>query len=222
MTRFILASQSPRRWELLSLCGYPFQVMAANVDETIIDIAEPSENTIKTAQLKAKAVANNSFVIDGDRVIIIAADTVVVLDKQMLGKPSGAAEAHSMLLALRGRDHLVYTGLALLDLGTGKEVTAVHAARVHMRSYTDQEINRYVNSGDPLDKAGAYAIQHPRFRPVASLDGCYLGVMGLSVCQLLDQLRRTLEVPILADMTTLYKAHHHYPCPLLAELGPQA
>jgi MAF protein len=221
MARFILASQSPRRQELLSLCGYPFQVMAANVDETIVDIADPSENTIMTAQLKAEAVANNLPKTDGDREIVIAADTIVVLEKHMLGKPADDEEAQSMLEALRDREHKVYTGLALIDLRTGMEVTAVHAARVRMRSYTDQEIKRYIASGDPLDKAGAYAIQHPQFQPVALLDGCYLGVMGLSVCQLLDQLSG-LNVPFLADMNVLHKSHHRFPCPLLAKLGPLA
>jgi len=195
--------------------------MAANVDETTINIADPAQNTIMTAQLKAEAIANNLSITTGNRVIVIAADTIVALDKHMLGKPAGGDEAQSMLQALRDRDHKVYTGLALIDLRTGVEVTAFHAAEIHMRPYTDQEIERYVASGDPLDKAGAYAIQHPQFRPAASLDGCYLGVMGLSVCQLLDQLNR-LEVPFLADMNILHKAHNGYPCPLLAKLVPLA
>lgn len=221
MTRFILASQSPRRRKLLSLCGYPFQVMAANVDETAVNIADPSENTINTARLKAGAIANNLIDPGEDHTIIIAADTIITLQDQMLGKPVDAAEAHSMLRVLRNREHRVYTGLFLIDLITGQELTAVHAAKVHMRPYTDSEIERYVASGDPLDKAGAYAIQHPQFQPVDNLDGCYLGVMGLSVCQLLQQLNK-LEVPLLADMQAVKQAHNHYPCPLLDELNLRA
>jgi septum formation protein len=221
MIHFILASQSPRRRELLSLCGYPFLVMAADVDETTIDLADPSENTIMTAKLKAEAIIDTLVKPDGDRVIVIAADTIVALKNHMLGKPADAAEAKFMLQVLRTQDHKVHTGLAVVDLGTGKELTAVHTARVHMRPYTNYEIEHYVASGDPFDKAGAYAIQHPQFQPVSLLDGCYLGVMGLSVCQLLEQLRK-LEVPFLADMHALNRAHNGFSCPLLAELDSDA
>lgn len=221
MVHLILASQSPRRRELLSLCGYPFQVLAAAVDETSVDIPDPSTNTIRTARLKAEVIANRLPRSGGQRVIIIAADTIVALENQMLGKPADSAEARRMLRALRGREHKVYTGMVLLDLGTEAEVTAVHAASVQMRPYTNQEIERYIASGDPLDKAGAYAIQHPQFKPVAALDGCFLGVMGFSVCQFLLQLSK-FDLPILADMTALKEAHNHTFCPLLAELSPQA
>ena len=221
MIEFILASQSPRRRDLLSLCAYPFQVMAANVDETIVDIPDPAHNTINTAQLKAEAIANNQPATGSKRVIVVAADTTVVLQNQMLGKPADTGEARHMLRALRGLEHKVYTGMVLIDVGTGQEVSAVHAASVFMRPYTDQEIDRYIASGDPMDKAGAYAIQHPQFRPVAFLDGCYLGVMGLTVCQLLLQLQQ-FNVPLLADINALREAHNDYPCPLLQELSLQA
>ena len=218
MIRFILASQSPRRRDLLSLCGYPFQVMVSAVDEAIVDHPNPAENSLQTAQLKAQAIVNRLPKTESKRVIIVAADTTVALDGQMLGKPADAAEATSMLKALRDRDHQVHTGMALVDPAAGKEATAVHTASVTMRSYTDHEIERYIASGDPMDKAGAYAIQHPQFRPVTSLDGCYLGVMGLSVCQLL-QLLGQLDVPLMADLDALAKAHDHYPCSLLSKSG---
>ena len=221
MIEFILASQSPRRRELLSLCGYPFQVMAADVDETIVHIPDPAENTIKTAQLKAEAIANNQSETGTGRVIIVAADTTVALENQMLGKPADPGEARRMLRVLRGIEHKVYTGMVLIEVETREEITGVHAASVFLRHYTDKEIDRYIASGDPLDKAGAYAIQHPRFRPADSLNGCYLGVMGLSVCQLLLLLRE-FNVPLLADINALKDAHNHYPCPLLSELSPQA
>jgi septum formation protein len=221
VTYIILASQSPRRRELLSLCGYPFQVMAAVVDETVVDIPDPAENTILTAQLKADAITNRLPQTAADQTIIVAADTIVALDNQMLGKPADAREAESMLRALRGREHEVHTGMVLVDTGTGVTVSAVHTATVHMRPYTDSEISRYIASRDPLDKAGAYAIQHPQFRPVSSLDGCYLGVMGFSICQLLRKLQ-SFDVPLLANMEALTKAHKDYPCPILADLTLQA
>lgn len=218
MTRFVLASQSPRRRELLSLCGYPFQVIVAAVDEASVDHPDPAENSLQTAQLKAQAVIDRLLNKETERVIIVAADTIVSLDGHMLGKPADAAEATYMLKGLRDRDHKVHTGMILVDLETGKEATAVHTASVFMRSYTDHEIESYVASGDAMDKAGAYAIQHPQFRPVTTLDGCYLGVMGLSVCQLL-QLLHQLDVPTLADLRSLAEAHEHYPCPLLRQSG---
>jgi septum formation protein len=221
MIRFILASQSPRRRDLLSLCGYPFQVMVSEVDETTVDHPNPAENSLQTAQLKAQAIISRLPTAETRRAIIVAADTTVALDGQMLGKPTDAAEATNMLKALRGRDHQVHTGMALVDPVTDKEATAVHTALVTMRSYTDHEIERYIATGDPMDKAGAYAIQHPQFRPVTLLDGCYLGVMGLSVCQLL-QLLGQLDVPLMADLDALAEAHDHYPCPLLSKSGAYA
>jgi MAF protein len=221
MIEFILASQSPRRRELLSLCGYPFQVMVADVDETIVDIPDPAQNTIKTAQLKAEAIAAHQSETGTKRLIVLAADTIVALENQMLGKPAGPGEARHMLRLLRGMEHKVYTGMVLIEVGTREEITSVHAASVFMRPYTHKEIDRYIASGDPLDKAGAYAIQHPRFRPVDSLNGCYLGVMGLSVCQLLLLLRQ-FDVPLLADINALRDAHNHHPCPLLEELSAKA
>ncbi len=217
MVRFILASQSPRRRELLSLAGYPYRVMVAAVDETIIDHPDPAENTIQTAQLKARAIAKRHSAVETEREIVIGADTTVALDNEMLGKPAGDSEARRMLVALRGRYHWVHTGVALLDLATGREITGVHSARVIMRPYSDQEIDRYIATGDPLDKAGAYAIQHPQFRPVSRLDGCYLGVMGISICHLLQLLTR-LQIPLQADLRALEMAHHHYACPLLANI----
>ncbi len=217
MIRFILASQSPRRRELLALTGYPFQVMVADVDETIIDHPDPARNSLQTAQLKATAVVDRCPNVKDGRVIVIAADTTVALKGRLFGKPSDTAEAALMLQTLRDRDHEVHTGMALVDLGTSQEVTAVHTAFVTMRPYTNQEMKRYVDSGDPLDKAGAYAIQHPQFRPVSALDGCFLGVMGLSVCQLLQQLER-LNVPPIADQDALAAAHGSYPCPIQGQL----
>lgn len=217
MVRFVLASQSPRRRQLLDLAGYPFEVTAVQVDETSIDHPDPAENTLLTARLKAQALAGIRHSAQNDPAIVIAADTTVALEDQLMGKPVDAFEARRMLVALRDRQHWVHTGLVLLDLTTGRELSGVHSAAVTMRPYSDQEIEDYVSTGDPLDKAGAYGIQHPQFRPVSDLQGCYLGVMGLSVCHLLQMLD-DLGVPLLADGIALEQAHQHFPCPLLARL----
>lgn len=214
--RFLLASQSPRRRELLGLAGFPFQVQVAGVDEALVTIPDPAQNSIDTARLKAETIAAQPPEAHGEHLIIVAADTTVALDGAMLGKPSSAADARRMLLALRGRAHQVHTGMALFDLASGRELTAVHSATVTMRPYSDREITQYIASGDPLDKAGAYAIQHPRFRPAAALDGCFLGVMGFCLCQFLCALDQ-LAVPRRADFSALRRAHQGYACPYLGE-----
>jgi MAF protein len=217
-TRFILASQSPRRRQLLALLGYPFEVVVSGVDEDVHLSAGPATYVLRTAQQKAEAVAQLiAAPPDATRPIIIAADTTVALDGTILGKPADDEEARQMLMALRGRTHDVHTGLCLVEAGGGREVAAVHSTLVTMRDYSAAEIDVYVASGDPLDKAGAYAIQHAAFSPVAALDGCYLNVVGLSLCGLILLLRE-LGVPCRASRATLLAAHDGYPCPLFERI----
>lgn len=215
MIHLILASQSPRRQQLIKLTGYPYHCIAAGVDEESVTHPDPAVNVVQTAQLKARTitgqVSRNELL--ADHKLLVAADTTVALAGTMLGKPASPAEARQMLRELRGRTHEVHTGLVVVDLANKRQVGGVHTAIVAMRNYSDQEIEAYVASGDPLDKAGAYAIQHPGFRPVAHLEGCYLGVVGLSVCHLLQCLIE-LEVPLAADFTALHQAHQGYTCPL--------
>ena len=213
MARFVLASQSPRRRELIGLCGYPFDTIAAEVDENSVSDPDPVLDCIQTARLKAEAILNQIYSSQQERPIIVAADTIVAFDGQILGKPRDATDAKQMLTTLRGRTHDVHTGVMIIDVDSGREVMGSHTAVVKMRPYTDQEISAYVASGDPLDKAGAYAIQHPVFRPVEQLNGCYLGVMGLSICHLL-QLLRQIDLPFQAELATLEAAHQRYECPL--------
>ncbi len=187
--RLILASASPRRQELLRLLGIVFDVRPAAVEERRRPNEPPAALATRLSREKARAVARE------EQGLVLAADTVVALDGQVLGKPRTAAEARTMLQALRGRWHTVYTGVTLVaawqeDETSWKEHTFVDAARVHMRSYTDAEIEAYLASGDPFDKAGAYAIQHPDFRPVDAVDGCWATVMGLPVARVLDLLAR--------------------------------
>lgn len=177
--QWILASASPRRQELLSLFGRPFQVMPADVDETNHRTVPAEDFAHRLSQAKARAAA--SRVETG---LVIACDTIVVLDGRILGKPASPAEARDMLMALRGRPHQVMTAVTVLDAAGGEERSACDITQVWMRSYTEQEVEGYVASGDPMDKAGAYAIQHAGFQPVAAVQGCYASVMGLPLCLL--------------------------------------
>lgn len=215
MKALILASQSPRRRALVQLLGYPIQLTTADVDEESITLPDPALNALATTRLKAEAIAARPEWRNG-RGLLLAADTNVALGDRILGKPHDAAEADAMLRSLRGRQHHVHTGVVLIDLHSGAEVSGVHSARVTMRDYSDAEIAAYVATGDPLDKAGAYAIQHPAFRPVRELHGCYLGVMGLSLCQTLELLQQIGE-PVHADLAAIHAAHAGYTCPLLAD-----
>jgi MAF protein len=220
MARFILASQSPRRRELLGLCGYPFETMAADVDENSVSDPDPAQDCIQTARLKAEAILNQICLPQRERTIIVAADTIVAIDGQILGKPEDATDAKQMLSALRDRTHDVHTGVMIIDVDSGREVLGSHTAVVKMRRYTEQEMSAYIASGDPLDKAGAYAIQHPIFRPVEQLNGCYLGVMGLSICHLL-QLLRQIDLPFQAELASLETAHQRNECPLYDNIAQE-
>jgi len=170
----VLASASPRRRELLAALGLPFVIAVAEVDECQQPGELPAALVQRLSRAKASAVALRHP--DG---VIVAADTVVVLDGAVLGKPADAEDAARMLRALRGRAHLVYSAVTALDATTGREATELCESRVWMRDYGDAEIGAYVATSDPLDKAGAYAIQHRGFAPVARIEGCYASVMGL-------------------------------------------
>jgi septum formation protein len=180
----ILASNSPRRRQLLALTGIPFIVLVADVDESQRANEKPADYVLRLAETKARAVPANA-----DQVIL-AADTTVVDGLDILGKPMDEAEAAVMLKRLRGHAHQVYTGIALLRKSDGLLHTDLCVTDVPMRAYSDEEIRDYVATGDPLDKAGAYAIQHPGFHPVARVDGCFASVMGLPVCHVILQMRK--------------------------------
>jgi len=158
--------------------------MAATVDEDSVRHPDPRKNVVETAHLKARAIAGQF-----PDAIIIAADTTVAIDGQMLGKPADVDEATKTIRRLRGREHQVYTGMVLCHTRSERLKTAVCSTSVVMRAYSDEEIERYVRSGDPFDKAGAYAIQHAGFSPVARIRGCYTNVVGLALCDLCVILR---------------------------------
>jgi len=186
--RWTLASASPRRRELLSLFGRPFEVLPADIDETNHGDAPADEFVQALSRAKARVAAQKAA--SG---LVIACDTIVVLDGRVLGKPGSPAEAREMLRALRGRPHQVMTAVTVLDAAGGQELAACDVTEVWMRPYADAEIEEYVASGDPMDKAGAYAIQHAGFRPVEAVQGCYASVMGLPLCLLYRLLRQVGE-----------------------------
>ena len=184
--RLVLASGSPRRREIMESAGLRFEVERPGVPEGPPAAGERAENYARRmARDKASAVSARL-----ERGTILGADTVVVLDGAMLGKPGSAREAVEMLRRLRGRDHCVTTGLAAVDSKTGRMETSAVTSTVYMRRYGDDEIADYVASGEPFDKAGAYGVQDTQFSPAERVEGCYLNVVGLPLCRAADLLSR--------------------------------
>jgi septum formation protein len=175
----ILASASPRRRQLLALMGVSFQVVASDVDEVIVQGEAPQESARRLSIAKAEAVAELY-----PKALIIAADTLVVLDDDVLGKPTSPSSAFDMLARLRNRQHIVYSGLTVMDTEHARRCSQVARTPVTMRDYSTDEMRQYIATGDPMDKAGAYALQHTAFNPVACLEECYANVMGLPMCHL--------------------------------------
>lgn len=186
MKELILASASPRRWELLKQIGLEFRTLVCPVDETPLPGLSPFELVQLLAVRKAMAVAGT--LDDG---IVIGADTVVVWHGQVLGKPSGEEDAVEMLRRLQGDVHEVYTGVALVDAGTGKVLVDHEKTRVFFRAIDEDEIRRYVATGEPLDKAGAYAVQGLGAIFVKGLEGCYTNVVGLPLARLAEMLKQS-------------------------------
>ncbi len=174
---FVLASTSPRRRELIKLFGLEFKFVSVEVDESPRVSESARELVERLSYAKAEQAAK-----ENQGALVIAADTVVALDDEILGKPIDLRDAERMLKLLRGRDHTVYSGLTAIR--GNRQWTQIAPTTVRMRDYTDAEIAAYVASSDPLDKAAAYAIQHDSFHPVAQIDGCQANVMGLPLCHL--------------------------------------
>ncbi len=148
----------------------------------------PAKRRESTCCAWQRSKARKSAESADDEQLVIAADTSVVDAGEILGKPVDEADAVRMLKRLRGHTHQVYTGLALLRVSDGRLLTDLTVTDVPMRNYSDEEIEAYVRTGDPFDKAGAYGIQHPDFQPVETLNGCFASVMGLPLCRLADLL----------------------------------
>ena len=186
----VLASQSPRRAELLRQAGIPFVVRVAAVDEAPLAGERPEEYVVRLAESKARAVEA------APEEIVLGADTTVVVDGAMLGKPGSQAEARHMLVRLSGRRHQVLTGICLCH--RGQVVLDWAATQVWFSAMSRREIREYAASGEPMDKAGAYAIQGLASRYVERIEGCYFNVVGLPVelvYRHLRELRKRLGEP---------------------------
>ncbi|NPV78038.1 MAG: septum formation protein Maf [Anaerolineae bacterium] len=203
----LLASSSPRRRYLLSLAGWTFSIAPAEVDETPFPAEKPQPYTLRLAEAKARAV----LPLAAENTLILAADTTVADGDALLGKPAGADEARQMLRRLRGRTHQVYTAVAALEPASGRLLTDLCSSQVPMREYSDDEMEAYIASGDPLDKAGAYAIQNSAFQPVASFRGCFANVMGLPLCHLTRMLKK-FEVAPRQDVAQACQTALRYEC----------
>jgi MAF protein len=207
----VLASNSPRRRQLLALADWKFEIIVAGVDESQRANESPADYVLRLAETKARAIEAHP-----DQ-IILAADTAVVDGSDILGKPKDNQDAFAMLARLRGHTHQVYTGVALLRLSDGLILKSLSITDVPMRDYTDEEIHAYIQTGDPFDKAGAYAIQHPHFRPVASMDGCYASVMGLPMCHVIGMMRQ-MKVESYTDAPLSCQKLLEYECPVFERI----
>jgi len=204
-----LASASPRRRSLLEITGWEANVCPVEIDERPYqdESAEALAERLALTKVRVAAANYNPFGV------VLAADTVVADGERLLGKPADKAEAKRMLFSLKGRSHRVFTTLALIDQRTGREVVETCETLVPMRDYEMSEVETYIASGAPLDKAGGYGIQDDAFSPVAvhQLHGCYTNVMGLPLCHLVRAIRRLGGSPPV-NVPRACQAHIGYTC----------
>ncbi|MGA2898654.1 MAG: Maf family protein [Candidatus Acidiferrales bacterium] len=186
--KLILASASPRRAEILRNAGIQFEIRKTDVDESRIVGELPGDYVRRLALAKALSAATE-YRDPLDETLILGADTVVVVDADILGKPASQDDARSMLRRLSGRIHEVHTGLALLRKPGAEQRVVEEITRVHFAPLTDREIEDYIATGEPFDKAGAYGIQGIGGRYVTRIEGCYFNVMGLPLARLWSLLR---------------------------------
>ncbi|ABW19307.1 Maf family protein [Alkaliphilus oremlandii] len=192
MKQMILASASPRRRELLQGLGVPFEVMSSDIEEKINTELSAPEIAKELAYQKAKDVSNK---LDGDY-IVIGADTIVEYNR-ILGKPKDADEAYQMLKLLSGKIHRVITGFAVIDCRTKKEIVDFEVTNVYFNHLSDEEINRYIETKEPMDKAGAYGIQGKASLFVSKIEGDYFNVVGLPIFKLGVVLRNHFDINLL-------------------------
>lgn len=213
-----LASNSPRRRELLALGGWEYDVLSTQVDEAP-HVGEDGVEYVQRLAISKVATAAGQMGVQG---VIIAADTSVIDNQvtgktKIFGKPRDLYEATEMLQDLRGHTHQVHTAIAILNTLDGTIQSDLCTSNVTMRRYSDEEIKGYVASGDPMDKAGAYAIQHSGFHPVEQLDGCFANVMGLPLCHLTRSLVHFGITPPV-DVPQACQAAISYDCPVYHQI----
>jgi septum formation protein len=183
--KLILASSSLRRAEILANAGLPFTVLSWPVDESPVPGEAPAALVQRLANAKADIVTARAV----SPAIVLGADTVVVLDDKILGKPRSTEEARHMLQQLSGRTHSVLTGVALIRLPDGERRQFTESTLVHFRPITEEELSSYLATGEPYDKAGAYGIQGPAGRYIPRIEGCYFNVVGLPLSRVLTELQ---------------------------------
>lgn len=218
-TNFVLASNSPRRQKMIKWTGWQFEALTPDVDERRRLNEAPADYVIRLAETKARVAASLMHSAGP----FLAADTAVVDGGELLGKPESDEDARRMLRQLRGHSHQVYTALALYDPPNVHMIQDLCVTQVPMRGYSDDEIERYVASRDPFDKAGGYAIQHAGFHPVENMQGCYASVMGLPLCHLVRSMRKLNHEPP-NDVPRTCQTQLRYACPVSAAIlrGEQA
>ncbi|MHC1698438.1 MAG: Maf family nucleotide pyrophosphatase [Geobacteraceae bacterium] len=183
-TSIVLASASPRRVELLQSAGIPVTVRPSGVAEVLLQDETPENHAMRLARDKARDVADL-----GNGRFFIGADTIVVSDDEIMGKPQDAADAERMLRKLSGKVHQVITGFSVIDAVSNAEITAAVKTLVYFKELRDDEIHAYIASGCPFDKAGAYAIQGDAAHMVRKIEGSYTNVVGLPLCEVVEALR---------------------------------
>ncbi|MDK2980674.1 MAG: nucleoside triphosphate pyrophosphatase [Chloroflexota bacterium] len=211
--KFWLASNSPRRREIISWLGWTFQSAPANIDESALPGEKPLAHVNRLAL--GKCCVEIAEAQPGE--IVIAADTIVALDDDILGKPADEQDAIAMLKSLRNRSHQVITAIAVRRIGQPQVLQDTCISNVHMRAYSDAEIEAYVRSGDSMDKAGSYAIQNEDFHPALNFAGCFASVMGMPLCHLERTLRKLEGFPP-ENLAVICQGNLEYDCPITARV----
>jgi len=188
--KLILASSSPRRQELIQSLRLPYEIRVSDVNEDTEPGLTPVEIVEQLSGRKASAVCEMFKGELPKEGVVIGSDTVVVLGDRVLGKPRDERDAFQMLSALQGKAHYVYSGIACVDLSTGRRLVDHGATAVYMKPLTDRQIERYVKTGEPMDKAGSYAIQGIGATVIEKIEGDYFNVVGLPLSLLSDMLKR--------------------------------
>lgn len=209
----ILASQSPRRKQLLEWTGWSFEIIPALTSE----IERPGEVPLDYVKRVSSEKAAAAITKVKEKGFVLAADTIVVLGEKILGKPEDREQAKEFLLKLRGRVHLVHTALFIEDSTSKRIQQDLCTSQAKMREYTGKEIQDYIDTGDPLDKAGAYAIQHKKFHPVQDFAGCLANVMGLPLCHLVRSMVKMGATPPL-DVPFTCQKNLDYDCPVSSKI----
>lgn len=197
MNRFILASQSPRRKELLASIGLDFEVIVSDADESVVSKENTPVNVYVQELALIKAAASAKQVLKDKNAIIISADTIVVLDGKILGKPKNEDDAFDMLKSLSGRTHEVYTGYCVMRIKDGYTVCNSIKTEVTFKTISNDKILRYIRTSEPMDKAGAYGIQGIGGMLVEKIEGDYANVVGLPTSALADTLEKEFEINLI-------------------------